>query len=101
MNAYAKNVERALAGLPKRPAITRDGRPQRRGNLRYRYVHLVLAAAEEYGWPVEHYPLENCSKSCHVDVETQRKIELACNMNDGPSWMVEDFTLLSAELQAH
>ena len=52
MNAYAKNVERVLKGQPKRPAITRDGRPQAEGNVKFRFVHLVLATAVLRGWKV-------------------------------------------------
>jgi hypothetical protein len=42
MDAYWKNVEKVLAGKPKRPAIKRDGNPQSAGNLKLRFVHLIL-----------------------------------------------------------
>ena len=99
MEAYARNVTRVLAGQTKRPAITRDGRPQSEGNIKYRYVHLVLAAAVRRGWEIEHYPLENCSLADHTTLERLRKLELGCNMNDGDTWFVEDFERLAMALQ--
>jgi hypothetical protein len=99
MDAYARNVSRVLAGLTKRPPITRDGRPQSEGNIKYRYVHLVLAAAARRGWTIEHYPLENCEKSEQTKLEQRRKVELHCDMNDGFSWFVEDFDRLASELE--
>ena len=94
MNAYSRNVDRVLAGKTKRPAVTRDGRVQSEGNRKYRYVHLVLATAVKQGWEVEHYPIENCDKASHTSLESRRKLELCCDMNDGPSWFVEDFRAL-------
>lgn len=99
MGAYARNVQRVLAGKTKRPAVTRDGREQREGNRKYRYVHLVLAVAVKNGWRIEHYPLENCDKENHTALESQRKTELKCDMNEGPGWFVEDFERLSLELK--
>lgn len=99
MGAYARNVSRVLAGKTKRPALTRDGRVQSEGNRKYRYVHLVLAAAVKNGWVIEHYPLENCDKALHSEVEKQRKLELKCDMNDGPSWYVEEFERRAGELE--
>jgi hypothetical protein len=98
MDQYGTNVGRALAGQPKRPAVKRDGSPQSAGNTRFRYVHLVLATAVRQGWRVEHYPLETCEAEVHRQVEDARRIELACNMNDRPSWAVEDFARLSQAL---
>lgn len=43
----------------------------------------------------EHYPLENCDKNEHVNIEKRRIVELDCNMNDGGSWFVEHFEELS------
>ena len=99
MDAYSRNVDRVLAGKTKRPAVTRDGRTQSEGNRKYRYVHLVLATAVKHGWPIEHYPLENCERYDHSAIERQRKMELRCDMNDGPSWFVEEFDRLSQELK--
>jgi hypothetical protein len=61
-------------------------------------VHLVLAVAVQRGWPIEHYPLENCSKAEHSALERQRTQELACIMNDRDSWRIEDFDELAEEL---
>ena len=99
MDAYARNVERVLAGKTKRPATTRDGRPQSTTNVKYRYVHLVLAVAVRRGWKIEHYPLENCSRDEHTILERRRKQESSCNMNDGPSWSIEDFEKLAQALE--
>lgn len=98
MDAYARNVTRVLAGQTKRPAVKRDGQPQKEGNIKYRYVHLVLAEAVRRGWVIDHYPLENCSKVDHTALERLRRQELACNMNDGVSWFVEDFDRLASAL---
>lgn len=98
MDAYARNVTRVLEGKPKRPAIKRDGKPQPEGNIRFRFVHLVLATAVKEGWRIEHYPLQNCSKAEQSHVERQLQVQMDCNMNDGPSWFVEDFERLSREL---
>ena len=98
MDAYARNVERVLAGKPKRPAVKRDGTPQSEGNIKFRFVHLVLAAAVKNGWRIDHYPLQNCSKAEHTAVERQLQQQMDCNMNHGPTWFVEDFERLSEEL---
>ena len=99
MDAYARNVERILAGKTKRPATKRNGEPQSVGNTKYRYVHLLLALAVRRGWKIEHYPLENCSRDEHTALERLRKQESACNMNDGPSWFIEDFETMAATLE--
>jgi hypothetical protein len=98
MEAYARNVARVLAGKTKRPAVKRDGQPQKEGNVKFRYVHLVLAEAVRQGWPIEHYPLENCSKADHTGLEQLRRRELECNMNDHLTWFVEDFERLAKTL---
>jgi len=98
MSAYWRNVQRALEGETKRPAIKRDGTPQSDGNIRYRYVHLILAAAVRNGWDIEHYPLENCDLSEHSARERALIAEKRGNMNDGASWYVEDFESLVAAL---
>ena len=99
MTAYSRNVARVLAGKTKRPAVTQDGRVQSEGNRKYRYVHLVLARAVKEGWGIEQYPLENCDKASHSHLESQRKRELGCDMNDGPSWFIADFARLAGELE--
>lgn len=53
LNAYGTNVSRVLAGKTKR-RMPPPGKPVRQGNLRYRYIHLVMAIAEREGWEVEH-----------------------------------------------
>lgn len=98
LDAYARNVSRVLQGRTKRPETKKNGEPQRPGNLRYRYVHLALAVAVRNGWPVIHVPLENCSKDQHTTVERARMLENACNLNDGPSWSIEEFERLSRAL---
>jgi hypothetical protein len=95
MDAYGRNVRRVLSGQPKRPALKRNGKPQSEGNIRFRYVHLVLTKAVTQGWSIEHYPLSNCEKTQQTSVEKLRKKELACNLNDGISWRVEDFDALA------
>ncbi|MGB2923792.1 MAG: hypothetical protein WBB82_00650 [Limnothrix sp.] len=91
MDAYWKNVEKVLAGKPKRPAIKRDGTPQSESNQKFRFVHLVLAVAVKKGWAITHFPIENVEKDQHSKVEKQRTTELDCNMNNQGSWAVEDF----------
>ena len=98
MEAYARNISRVFAGQPKRPPLKRNGEPQKQGNLKYRYVHLVLAEAARRGWEIEHYPIENCSLADHTRLERLRRQQLRCNMNDGPSWHVQDFERLAKEL---
>jgi hypothetical protein len=100
MDAYANNVGRVLSGQTKRPPVKRDGQPQSGGNIKFRYVHLVLAVAARHGWEIEHYPLENCTKEHHTALERLRRRELACNMNGGASWFVEDFDKLAKALVA-
>jgi hypothetical protein len=99
MDAYARNVGRVLAGEPKRPAFKRDGTRQSEGNVKFRYVHLVLAAAIQRGWEIEFVALENCGAHEHTTIERLRKRELDCNMNDGPTWFVEDFATLAEKLE--
>jgi hypothetical protein len=99
MDAYLGNVKRVFMGKPKRDAVTRDGRPQREGNLKYRYVHLVLATAVQRGWSITLVALENCEKAEHSMLERQRIAEYQCNMNDGPSWFVDDFARLAKQLR--
>ena len=101
MDAYGKNVTKVLNGEPKRPAVKRNGEPQSEGNIKFRYVHLVLATAVINGWEIEHFPIENCEKDEHIIIEKLRKKERNCNMNDGPGWFVEDFEMLSAELSQY
>lgn len=98
MNAYLRNVERVLEGKTKRPALTRDGRPQSEGNQKYRYVHLVLATAVLRGWPITQIALENCEKAEHSLLEKRRMAEHRCNMNNGPSWLVTDFARLTKQV---
>jgi len=99
MDAYARNVARVLAGKTKRPATKRDGQAQSTGNVKYRYVHLVLAEAVRRGWTIEHYPLENCRLDEHTALEQRRKREKVCNMNDGASWFIEEFETLARALK--
>jgi len=99
MEAYWKNVEKVLAGKPKRPAIKRDGTPQSEGNQRFRRVHLILAVAAKRGWEIEHYPLRNVDKAEQSRLETKLKIELDCNMNDRATWWVAEFSQLAKKIK--
>lgn len=99
MNAYWSNVEKVHDRKTKRPAVKGDGSPQKKGNVQFRYVHLVLAVADKNGWQIDHFPLENCSED-HLDkLETERIIELGCDMNNGASWDIEDFERLAMTLE--
>ena len=99
MDAYWKNVDKVLAGKPKRPAIKRDGNPQSDGNQKFRFVHLVLAVAVKKGWKIEHFPLENVKKELHKIRESELIRELDCNMNAQGAWWVKDFKSLAAEIR--
>jgi hypothetical protein len=99
MDAYLRNVERVLAGETKRPAVTRDGRPQSMSNQKYRFVHLVLATAVQRGWSITQTALENCEKAEHSTLEKRRIAEYRCDMNAGSSWFIADFARLAALLQ--
>lgn len=99
MDAYRRNVSRILEGKTKRPAVKRDGQAQSDGNLRYRYVHLALAVAARSGWRVTHIPLENCDKADHNKIESLRRREHACDLNEGPSWPIEEFEHLASTMQ--
>lgn len=98
MGAYESNVSRVLRGESKRPLFKKNGERQSEGNIKFRFVHLVLATAVQEGWLVEHYPIENCSKEEHLEREKYWRNEHRCNMNEGKSWFVEEFNMLSKEL---
>ncbi len=95
---YQKNIEKIFQGKPKRPVMKRNGTPQSEGNKKFRYIHLVLAAAKKYGWTIEHRAIENCVKADHNTLERQRMVDYNCNANDGPTWYVGDFERLAREL---
>lgn len=99
MTVYFRMVEQIRKGMPKCTLKTRDGRDNSKGNIQYRYVHLVLAVAVERGWEIEHYPLENCDTESHSVLERQRISEFKCDMNDGPSWYVEEYKRLAASVK--
>jgi hypothetical protein len=99
MDAYWKNVDKVLAGKPKRPAIKRDGTPQSDGNQKFRYVHLVLAVAIKNGWKIEHFPLENVEKIMHTIRESELIQEHNCDMNSQGSWWVDDFNSHAQSVQ--
>lgn len=99
MDAYWKNVDKVLAGKPKRPAVKRDGTPQSDGNQKFRYVHLVLAVAVKKGWKIEHYPIENVEKENHSSRESELIRELDCNMNAKGAWWVKEFKILAAKIK--
>ena len=90
LNEYRRNIEKILVGKPRRPKLKRDGTTQSKGNLRYRFVHLVLSVACKNNWSIEHFPIENVPKENLNERETQLIRELDCNMNDGKTWSVEE-----------
>ena len=95
---YQRNLERIFSGQPKRPLYKRNGDRQDDHNLRYRYVHLVLAVAVKNGWEIEHYPLENVNQSQLNSAESRYREKLAANLNGGPTWYVEQFDELSVQV---
>lgn len=97
--AYQRNIDRAKKGEPKRPRTKRNGEPQREGNLKYRYIHLVLLAAVQEGWPIEHIAIrEVATEDEHAPAEREEMIAHKVNANDGPSWFIEDAPRLLQEL---
>jgi len=98
MKAYDRNVSRIFEGKSKRPTIKKNGEPQKKSNIQFRYVHLVLAVAVKEGWDIKHYPIENCEGVEHKQIEDIRVKEYKCNMNDGKSWFVKDFEQLAKDI---
>jgi len=98
LNEYRHNVEKILSGKARRPIIKKDGGLQSNGNLRYRYVHLVLSVAEMEGWLIEHYPIENVNKADLSSREQELIKEFGCNMNNQGTWEIKEFSKLSANL---
>jgi len=95
LNAYNNNLKRIYLGLPKRN-IPKD-KPRREGNIKYRYVHLILAVAERQGWTIDHYPIENVPK---IQLKTREQTlirEHDANLNSKRSWYVENLETLEAE----
>jgi len=90
LSAYHRNIERILAGETKRPRFKKNGERQSEGNLRYRRVHLALARAVEEGWLIEHYPLANADKAFLNATEKYWMKKMDCNLNNGPTWAIED-----------
>jgi len=98
LDEYPRNVEKILKGMPRRPETKRDGKPQSKGNLRYRYVHLVLSAAVQNNWLVEHYPLENVAKDDLNTREIEVIVSLKCNMNEKGTWAIAEHEKLLSDL---
>jgi len=98
MNAYGRNVAQVFAGQTERPAVKRNGEQQSEGNIRYRWIHLVLAVAVRHGWAISHQPIENCFREELAVTERRRIVEIGCALNDGPSWRIEDFEEISAHV---
>jgi len=96
LSAYQRNVSRIFQRETKRPRFKRNGEPQSKGNIEYRWVHLVLAVAEARGWKIDHYPLCNASKGELSAVEQQQIREKNCNLNGMPTWAIEDYGRLAA-----
>jgi hypothetical protein len=98
MDAYWKNVDKVLAGKPKRQDIKRNGTCQSDGNQKFRYVHLVLSVAIKNGWEIQHFPLENVEKERHTIRENELMQEHNCNLNFQGSWWVNDFKSLAKNI---
>lgn len=91
LGEYGKNVCKILCGCPRRSLVKRDGTPQSDGNVKFRYVHLVLAKAVEEGWRIECEVVANCAASELDEKERFYVSEYGCNMNGGAQWFVEEF----------
>ncbi|RLA41702.1 MAG: hypothetical protein DRR42_24355 [Gammaproteobacteria bacterium] len=95
---YQTNVEKILAGKPRRERIKKNGDPQSVNNLTYRRVHLLLAIAIQEGWKIKHTAIENVTKE-NIDArEDALKREWACDLNGQPKWAIKDYSKLKAEL---
>jgi hypothetical protein len=92
---FKPNVPESLFSSEERKILRS---PQSKGNLKYRYVHLVLANAQKLGWDIEHYPIENVAKQDLNSREVALINEFECNMNDGSTWFIEQFSELSEQL---
>ncbi|WP_063380134.1 hypothetical protein [Pseudoalteromonas luteoviolacea] len=103
LNEYRRNVAKILDGKARRPKTKRNGEPQSPGNLRYRYVHLVLALAHKQNWEIKHYPIENVEKDNLNDREQQviKELNTTCEnfgLNEKQTWEIEELEALSLEL---
>ncbi|UPW17089.1 hypothetical protein M0C34_12605 [Agarivorans sp. TSD2052] len=98
LNEYRRNIEKIMDGKPRRPEVKKDGTHQSKGNLRYRFVHLVLSVAFKNNWTIEQFPIENVPKDNLNERETQLIRELECNMNNGKTWSVEEFQDLESSI---
>lgn len=97
LTEYTRNVEKILAGQARRPAIKKNGEPQSNNNLKYRFVHLVLALAVKNRWKIEHYPIENSNKERLSEREKTLTVELKCNLNNRERWVIDDFEELATK----
>jgi hypothetical protein len=98
LNEYAINVSKILDGKPRRDPVKGNGEPQSDSNMKFRYVHLVLAVALRERWKIEHFPLENCEEGELKDTEKRYIEKLKCNMNSRPRWYIHEFEQRAQEL---
>lgn len=85
LDEYVRNVGRIFRGQPRR---TTPGQEQ------YRAVHLAMAKACEFNWEYEFFPLENTRPDDLDRSERVRVGELSCNLNDRPTWRVQEYCRL-------
>ncbi|MBQ4838492.1 hypothetical protein [Pseudoalteromonas luteoviolacea] len=103
LNEYRRNVAKILDGKARRPKTKRNGEPQSPSNLRYRYVHLVLALAHKQNWEIKHYPIENVEKDNLNDREQQviKELNTTCKhfgLNEKQTWEIDELEALSHQL---
>ncbi|MBY6164188.1 hypothetical protein KUV73_25210 [Mameliella alba] len=99
---YQANIKRIFEGKQKRGdgPYTKAGNPQKRSNIEYRYVHLLLAVAVQEDWPITHTAIENVPRDDLKRREDQLIHELNADLNDKPMWPVERFADLKAKVVA-
>lgn len=85
LDEYVRNVDRIFRGQPRRTTP---------GQEKYRAVHLAMARACECNWKYEFFPLENTRPDDLDRSEDEKRRELSCNLNDGPTWRVEEYSRL-------
>lgn len=64
---------------------------------KYRAVHFAMYSALRNGWPLDFYPLENCSEEELNARERLRIREHGCNLNGARTWRVADIDGISLD----
>jgi hypothetical protein len=90
---YHANVTKILAGEIKRNGNGKN----KKGNARFRAIHLYLAAAVEEGWLIEHVAVENASKGALKECERRWENKMG-NFYREPSWDIEDYQKLKMRI---